>query len=101
MRSHLDDITSLIVAILSRAWDYHAQHAHMHLWPARTTKTSHPVCRGHVRRTYIFLLFVNVANLKPNVGVRKRTWGIPKNAVEASQGLVVLPLLFVYYAQTK
>lgn len=50
MKSHPGDITSPIAATLSRAWGYRAQHAHMRLSPARTTRMLEPfqdMWRGH------------------------------------------------------
>lgn len=53
---------------------------------------------GVLRTDVVFLLFVNVADLKPYVGVCK--WGrrVAENAVEAGERLVILALLLVDYA---
>lgn len=51
--------------------------------------------------TYIFLLFVNVADLEPNIGVGKRARRIPENAVKAPERVFVLALLLVYYSQSE
>lgn len=37
------------------------------------------------QRTYVFLLFVNVADLEPDIGVGEGTGGVPENAVEAGE----------------
>jgi hypothetical protein len=49
----------------------------------------------------ILLLFENMADLEPDVGVCERTRWIPQNAVKAPKGLVELALLFVDYPQTE
>lgn len=46
----------------------------------------------------VFLLFVNVSDLKPYVGMRERGRGVTENAVETGKGLVVFALLFVDYS---
>ena len=50
---------------------------------------------------YIVLLFIDMPNLEPDVCMGERTWGIAEDAVEATQRLVVLALLFVDDAQTE
>lgn len=47
------------------------------------------------QRTYVFLLFVNVADLEPDIGMGKGTGGVPENAVETRERLFVFALLFV------
>ena len=37
------------------------------------------------QRTYVFLLFVHVADLEPDIGVGEGTGGVPENAVEAGE----------------
>jgi hypothetical protein len=53
------------------------------------------------QQAYILLLLINVSDLKPNVGVGEGTWGVAKNAIEAGEGLIVLPLLFIDDAESK
>lgn len=46
-------------------------------------------------RTYVFLLFVNVADLEPDVRMSEGAGRISENTVEAGEGLFVFALLFV------
>ena len=50
---------------------------------------------------YIFLLFINVPDLEPDVGMGEGTWWVAEDAVEAAEGLFVLALLFVDDAETE
>jgi hypothetical protein len=51
--------------------------------------------------TYVFLLFVNVTDLEPDVGVCEWGWGVTEYSVEAVQGVVELALLLVDYPQAE
>jgi hypothetical protein len=53
------------------------------------------------QRTYIFLLFVNMADLEPDIGMGEGTGRVPENAVEAGERLFVFALLFVDYAKAE
>lgn len=42
-----------------------------------------------------------MSDLEPDVGMRERTWRVSQNSVEASQGVLILALLFVNDAKSK
>lgn len=46
-------------------------------------------------RTYVFLLFENVADLEPDIGMGEGTGRISEDAIKAGKGLFVFALLFV------
>ena len=47
------------------------------------------------------LLFVHVADLEPDIGMRERVRRVPEDAVEAVERLGVLALLLVDYAESE
>ena len=49
----------------------------------------------------IFLLFVDVPNLEPDVFLTQWSWRISNNVLEALQALLKLLLLLVYYAESE
>ena len=51
--------------------------------------------------THVALLLVHVPDLEPDVGMRERVRRIPEDAVEALEGLGVLALLLVDYAEAE
>ena len=51
--------------------------------------------------TYILLLFENVSDLEPDVGMCERAWGISENAIKASKRIFEFTLLLINNAQTK
>ena len=51
--------------------------------------------------THILLLFIDMSNLEPNVGMREGAGWIAKNTIEAGKGIFVLALLFVYDTKSK
>jgi hypothetical protein len=53
------------------------------------------------RTTHVFLLFVDVSNLEPDIGMGQRTWWVAKDSIEALERIVIFSLLFVYNAKTK
>jgi hypothetical protein len=57
--------------------------------------------KTHNRKTYVLLLLIHVADLEPDIGVCKWTRGVPQNAIEAHETVVVLALLLVNDAETK
>jgi len=50
---------------------------------------------------YIVLLFIDMPDLEPDVGMGEGTWWVAEDAVEAAEGLFVLALLFVDDAETE
>ena len=48
-----------------------------------------------IRTAYVFLLFVNMADLEPDVCMGERAGRVPENAVETPEGVFVLSLLLV------
>ena len=48
-----------------------------------------------IRAAYVFLLFVNMADLEPDVCMGERAGRVPENAVETAEGVFVLSLLLV------
>ena len=53
------------------------------------------------KKTYIFLLLVDVADLEPDISVSEGARRISENAIEAVEGFIVFPLLLVDYAETE
>jgi hypothetical protein len=51
--------------------------------------------------TYIFLLFVHMSNLEPDIGMGERAGRIAENTIKASQRILVLALLLVYDSQAE
>jgi hypothetical protein len=49
----------------------------------------------------VFLLFIHVANLEPDVRMCERTGRISEYTVEAGEGLLVFGLLFIDYAEAE
>lgn len=49
----------------------------------------------------IVLLFIDMSDLEPDVGMGEGTWWVAEDAVEAAEGLFVLALLFVDDAETE
>jgi hypothetical protein len=54
-----------------------------------------------MQTTYIFLLFIHVTDLEPDVGVCKGAGRISKDAVEARQRVLVFALLLIDDAETE
>jgi hypothetical protein len=50
---------------------------------------------------YVLLLFKDMADLKPNVGVREGTRRVTENTIKATKGFVKLALLLVNNTETK
>jgi len=53
------------------------------------------------QRTYVFLLFVNVTDLEPDIGVGEGTGWISENTVKTGKRLFVFALLFVDDTKTE
>jgi hypothetical protein len=49
----------------------------------------------------VFLLFVDMPNLEPDVCMGKRTWRIAQDAIKAGEGFFIFALLLVDYAETE
>lgn len=50
---------------------------------------------------YIVLLFIDMPDLEPDISMGEGAGRVAQDAVEATQGLFVLALLFVYDTETK
>jgi hypothetical protein len=62
---------------------------------------SHDTLVGFPSTNVIALLLIYVPNLKPNIGIGKRTRRIAQDAVEAPQAFVIFGLLLVDDPQPK
>lgn len=77
----------------------------MRPWPSRAAFTSSALHLQTIWKpkkiTYIFLLFVYMADLKPDIGVSERTWRVSQYAIEAHKAILVFALLLVDDAEAE
>jgi hypothetical protein len=78
-------------------------HARMHPWPsnAEMMRRVEQQIRNKRVATYVFLLFIYVSNLEPDISVCKGAWRVAQYAVKTMQRVLIFALLFVNYAETK
>jgi hypothetical protein len=84
MKGRLDDTTSQAAVKLWHEQDSPPQRVHTPLERERADRVldAEEVFSKNV--THIALLLIHMPDLKPNVGIGKRTWGIAQDAIEAA-----------------
>jgi hypothetical protein len=94
MVAHPDETTNQAAAKLSRVLDSQPRHARR-LPEHERAKRALDAAQSQLTDTHIALLLIYVPNLKPNIGIGKRTRRIAQDAVEAPQAFVIFGLLLV------